>query len=160
MRAEEAPLASGGPPRPQTRSDLAREDSEGSSKDLHARFGGDEFCFLIPDLDHHPQAHAVAERFRDAVERYDWTAQDRRLPAQPVRVDVVVCLWLGAIGRRRFSARHLSSGLIQRADKLMYEAKQERASHIHLECLRVENGDLVELHGDEARADCEIPRRI
>jgi GGDEF domain-containing protein len=137
--------------REQVRSDdlVAREHAEGSSKDLHARFGGDEFCFLIPDLDSHPQAYAVGERFRDAVERYDWTAEDRRLAEQPVRVDVgIVCLWLGAVAGRRFIARRLSGGLIQRADKLMYRAKQERSSHIHLECLQVENGDLVEFHGE------------
>jgi GGDEF domain-containing protein len=139
--------------REQVRSDdlVAREHSEGSSKDLHARFGGDEFCFLIPDLSGHPQAYAIAERFRDAVERYDWTTEDRRLAAQPLRVDVgVVCLWLGTVTGRRFIARHLSSGLIQRADRLMYEAKQERASHIHLECLQVEQGDLVELRDDKS----------
>src|SRR6476660_6412150 len=48
------------------------------SKDLHARFGGDEFCFLIPDLAACHQAHAVGERFREAVERYDWTQEDAR----------------------------------------------------------------------------------
>ena len=38
----------------------------------------------------------IAERFRDAVERYDWTLEDPRLQVQPVRVDVgVVCLLLG-----------------------------------------------------------------
>src|SRR5262245_36490528 len=49
------------------------------SKDLHARFGGDEFCFLIPDLAACHQAHAIGERFREAVERYDWTQEDERL---------------------------------------------------------------------------------
>src|SRR5256886_14408392 len=34
------------------------------ARDLHARFGGDEFCFLIPDLAACHQAHAVGERFR------------------------------------------------------------------------------------------------
>jgi GGDEF domain-containing protein len=147
--------------REQVRSDdlVAREHSESASKDLHARFGGDEFCFLIPDLHDHHQAYAVGERFRDAVDRYDWIAEDRRLAAQPVRVDVgVVCLWLGAVAGRRLIARRLSGGLIQRADKLMYQAKQERAGHIRLECLQVENGDLVELHGDETISPA-APRR-
>src|SRR6267142_1829676 len=49
------------------------------SQDLHARFGGDEFCFLIPDLAECHLAHAVAERFREAVETYDWTQEDLRL---------------------------------------------------------------------------------
>src|SRR5207245_1019609 len=101
------------------------------SKDLHARFGGDEFCFLIPDLAACHQAHAVGERFREAVERYDWAQEDQRLAVQPVRVDVgVVCLWLGRVTDRRFIARRLSADLIQRADKLMYEEKGERAKHI------------------------------
>jgi diguanylate cyclase (GGDEF)-like protein len=141
--------------REQARSDdlIAQEHSEGASKDLHARFGGDEFCFLIPDLDDYRQAYVVAERFRDAVERYDWTSEDGRLALQPVRVDVgVVCLWLGRVAERRFIARCLSAGLIERADKSMYEAKQERASHIHLVRLQVENGELVELHDDGRRA--------
>jgi diguanylate cyclase (GGDEF)-like protein len=141
--------------RDEVRSDdlIAREQSERSGKDLHARFGGDEFCFLIPDVDNYPQAYAVAERFRDAVARYDWTAEDHRLAVQPVRVDVgVVCLWLGHIAKRRFIARSLSAELIQRADRLMYAAKQERASHIHLARLEVENGDLVEFQDDGTRA--------
>ena len=119
------------------------------SKDLHARFGGDEFCFMIPDLDDCSQAHAVGERFREAVERFDWAIEDRRLAAQPVRVDVgVVCLWLGRVADRRFIARRLAADLIQRADKLMYEAKGERASHIYLVKTRLVNGMLVDTTTD------------
>src|SRR5262252_3389297 len=58
------------------------ESRSSASRDLHARFGGDEFCFLIPDLAEYHQAYAVAERFREGVERYDWTVEDRRLAAQ------------------------------------------------------------------------------
>jgi PleD family two-component response regulator len=118
-------------------------------KDLHARFGGDEFCFLVPDLAEYRQAYAIAERFREAVERYDWTVEDRRLAAQPVRVDVgVVCLALGRVADRRFIARRLAAALIQRADRLMYEAKGERASHIYIVRTRIVGGELVET-GDE-----------
>src|SRR5215468_3232534 len=79
--------------REQVRSDdlLAQErptsrtpEDQHRSKDLHARFGGDEFCFLIPDLAGCHQAHSIGERFREAVERYDWTVEDRRLSVQPV----------------------------------------------------------------------------
>ncbi|PYR29442.1 MAG: hypothetical protein DMF92_11810, partial [Acidobacteria bacterium] len=81
----------------------AQERLGAHSNELHARLGGDEFCFLIPDLGQYRKAYAVAERFREAVERYDWTLEDRRLEAQPVRVDVgVVGLWLGRIAERRF----------------------------------------------------------
>ena len=134
--------------REQVRSDdlLAQERLGPHSKDLHARFGGDEFCFLIPDLAECHLAHAVAERFREAVERYDWTQEDHRLAVQPVRVDVgVVCLWLGRVPARRFIARRLAADLIERADKLMYEAKNEHANHIYLLRARIENGALVDV---------------
>ena len=122
-------------------------------KDLHARFGGDEFCFMIPDLAGCHEAHAIGERFREAVERFDWTQEDRRLSVQPVRVDVgVVCLWLGRVAERRFVARRLSADLIQRADKLMYEAKGERANHIHLVRATVENGVVVDTLDDDPQA--------
>lgn len=140
--------------REQVRSEdlLAQEQAEldGHQRDLHARFGGDEFCFLIPDLVEYHQAYAVAERFREAVERYDWTIEDRRLSVQPIRVDVgVVCLWLGRAAERRVIAGRVAAGLVQRADTLMYEAKGERASHIHMVRMRVEDGELAEVVGDE-----------
>src|SRR5215831_12066995 len=63
------------------------------ARDLHARFGGDEFCFLIPDLPGCSQAVDIAGRFKSAVEQHDWSRDDRRLTARPVQVDVgVVCL--------------------------------------------------------------------
>src|SRR6266536_1407882 len=105
----------------QVRSDdlIAQERLGARSKDLHARFGGDEFCFLIPDLAEYRQAYAIGERFREAVERFDWTLEDHRLAARPVRVDVgVVCLRLGGIAERRRSARRIADALIQRADEL------------------------------------------
>src|SRR5437667_3683064 len=67
--------------REKVRSDdlIALERASAGGKDLHARFGGDEFCFLIPDLDRHQQAYAIAERFREAVQRFDWAIEDQRL---------------------------------------------------------------------------------
>jgi diguanylate cyclase (GGDEF)-like protein len=149
--------------REQVRSDdlLAQERSGQRSKELHARFGGDEFCFLIPDLDEYTQAYAIAERFREAVERHDWTLEDRRLAVQPVRVDVgVVCLWLGPLADRRFIARRLAAALIQRADKLMYEAKGERASHIYLMRLKVVNGEPVEVTDANWTADTAAEHHV
>jgi len=148
--------------REQVRSDdlLAQErvahvaqDRGPRSKDLHARFGGDEFCFLIPDLAACHEAHAIGERFREAVERYDWTQEDGRLSVQPVRVDVgVVCLWLGRVSDRRFVARRLAADLIQRADKLMYEAKGERSNHIHLVRAQLADGEVVDMLDEDAPA--------
>ena len=57
---------------------------------------------------------------------------------------------MGTITMRRFIARRLSSNLIQHADKLMYEAKGERANHIYLACVRIDNGDLVPMTDEEA----------
>ena len=124
---------------------IAQERPGKRPEDLHARFGGDEFCFLVPDIAECSQAHAIGERFRQAVERYDWRLEDERLTAQPVRVDVgVVCLWLGRVADRRFIARRLAADLIQRADKLMYEAKGQRASHIYLLEAMIKDGQLVD----------------
>src|SRR5205814_2847777 len=104
--------------------------------------------------------YAVAERFREAVERYDWASEDQRLAVQPVRVDVgVVCLWLGRLADRRFIARRLAADLIQRSDRLMYEAKGERASHIYLVRVAIEAGLLVET-GEQPRSRDETPTDI
>src|SRR4029077_2057272 len=159
--------------REQVRSDdlLAQERLGPRSKDLHARFGGDEFCFLIPDLAECHQAHAIAERFREAVERYDWTLEDRRLSVQPgplearrvsarpVRVAVgVVCLWLGRVADRRFIARRLAADLIQRADKLMYEGRGRRANHIYLVRAQIAGGRLVDCtSGDDVQPAVDEP---
>jgi len=117
-----------------------------AARDLHARFGGDEFCFLIPDLGGVREAHAVGDRFKEAVEGYDWTLLDPGLSEQPVRVDVgVVCLWMGKMSERRFAARQLACDLIQQADKLMYDAKGDRAGHVYVIQMKVVNGQLVEV---------------
>jgi GGDEF domain-containing protein len=132
--------------REQVRSDdlIAQERLGPRSADLHARFGGDEFCFLIPDLAEYREAYAIGERFREAVERYDWAGQDSRLAVRPIRVDVgVVCLRMGHVANRRFIARRLAADLIQRADKLMYEAKGHHARHINLVRATIHNGTLM-----------------
>jgi diguanylate cyclase (GGDEF)-like protein len=137
----------------QIRSDdlIAQETGRGRSRDLHARLGGDEFCFLIPDLADYGVAWLIAERFRDAVERHNWPSEDPRLEVQPVKVDVgVVCLLMGPVSERRSIARKLASELLKRADKLMYGAKGERASHAFTTRVRIEDGHLVEIPRDEA----------
>jgi diguanylate cyclase (GGDEF)-like protein len=139
--------------REQVRSDdlIALERTGKRTEDLHARFGGDEFCFLIPDLDECRAAWVIAERFREAVERHDWTTDDPRLVEKPVRVDVgIVCLMLSDVAERRPIARQLAQELLERADKLMYEAKSERADHIHPLSVAIENGKLVEMEGHPA----------
>jgi diguanylate cyclase (GGDEF)-like protein len=115
-------------------------------RDLHARFGGDEFCFLIPDLPGAAQAVDIAARFKEAVEAHDWSRDDRRLATRPVRVDVgVVCLRLGPVVERRGVARKLAAELIQRADKLMYDAKGIKSAQVHTATVKVADGRLVDI---------------
>ena len=123
------------------------------SRDLHARFGGDEFCFLIPDLPSCGQAMEIAGRFKSAVEGHDWSREDRRLVARPVQVDVgVVCLRLGAVQERRGVARKLAAELIQRADALMYDAKGRKSAHVHCTAVAASNGQLIEIPAADALA--------
>ncbi|MGE5814752.1 MAG: GGDEF domain-containing protein [Acidobacteriota bacterium] len=120
-------------------------------RDLHARFGGDEYCFMIPDLPGHREAEHIASRFKTAVERHDWSHDDRRLGDTPVKVDVgVVVLRLGPVEERRGVARKLAADLIHWADQLMYSAKGQRSSQIYMICTRVVDGELLEIPDEEA----------
>ena len=121
------------------------------ARDLHARFGGDEFCFLIPDLPGCSEALEIAQRFKSAVEAHDWTQDERRLASRPVQVDVgVVCLRLGPVVERRGVARKLAAELIQRADKLMYEAKGRQSPHVYPAAVRVVQGNLADIPNQDA----------
>ena len=129
------------------------------ARDLHARFGGDEFCFLIPDLPGCAAAVEIADRFKDAVESHDWSRDDRRLGTRPVKVDVgVVCLRLGQVSERRGVGRKLAADLIHAADQLMYNAKGQRAERVHKSAVRVNDGELVEI--SDAFVDLDTPRQI
>jgi diguanylate cyclase (GGDEF)-like protein len=136
---------------------LAVERGEG--RDLHARFGGDEFCFLIPDLPGCGQAVEIAGRFKSAVGSHDWSREDCGLASRPVNVDVgVVCLRMGPIGERRGFARKLAAELIQRADMLMYDAKGRKSEHVHCTAVAVSDGHLIELTA--ANDDEESPGSV
>ena len=122
------------------------------SRDLHARFGGDEFCFLIPHLPGCVQATDIAERFKQAVEAYTWSHEDPRLVHHPVKVDVgVVCLRLGPVSERRSTARQLAAELIHRADALMYDAKSHRSQRVYASALAIVDGALVDLAASDVR---------
>jgi diguanylate cyclase (GGDEF)-like protein len=112
---------------------------------LHARFGGDEFCFLIANLGDVRQVSTICQRFSRAARAYDWGALDSRLTERPVRVDIgVVCLELGPLADRRFLAPRLAKQLIERGDAAMYRAKADPQSKTHVVSLRIERGELVE----------------
>jgi diguanylate cyclase (GGDEF)-like protein len=133
--------------------DFLAVEREVEGRDLHARFGGDEFCFLIPDLPGAAQAVDIAARFKGAVESHDWSRDDRRLASHPVGVDVgVVCLRLGPVLERRGVARGLAAEMIQRADKLMYDAKGTKSAHVHTTSVRVVDGHLTDIAPPAAAA--------
>ena len=102
----------------------------------------------------------IAERFKTSVEGHDWSQEDRRLATRPVRVDVgVVCLRLGPVAERRGVARKLAAELIQRADKLMYDAKGQQSGHVHTAAVHVSEGTLSDLTNSAAARRGEAPRR-
>ena len=93
----------------------------------------------------------IAERFREAVERYDWTVEDPRLAEKPVRVDVgIVCLMLSDVAERRPIAHQLAQELLERADKLMYESKSELTPKVFVLSAKIEDGQLIDLTPHEA----------
>ena len=113
---------------------------------LHARFGGDEFCFFLSDLDDAEAACAIGERFWYAVAEYDWGTEDLRVATPRVTVDLgVTCLQLGRLSDRQLNARTIAGDLFARADRRLYEVKAGFASHISCEAVRVHDGRLLEI---------------
>jgi GGDEF domain-containing protein len=133
--------------------DLVAKDPEASSHAVHARFGGDELCFLIADLSNIQQVTTICRRFRDAVSGHDWGALDARLAERPVRVDIgVACLELGPLADRRYFAPRFAKQLIEWGDTAMYRAKADPEGHTHLVRLHVEDGELVATNTETADA--------
>jgi diguanylate cyclase (GGDEF)-like protein len=135
---------------------LAKE--RGGTEDLHARFGGDEFSFFIPDLPGAEAGPMIANRFKEAVESYDWRSVHSGLTERPVHVDVgVVSLRLGPVADRRGTAQSLARELIHWADLLMYDAKDRHASHVYPVFAEIRDGKLVRLDaqppGERRRAN-------
>ena len=137
-----------------------RSERGAEARDLHARFGGDEFCFLIPDLPGCEQAMEIAGRFKAAVEQHDWSREDRRLGQRPVQVDVgVVCLRLGrgaGASRRRAEARRRAHPARRRAD-VRRQGPQVHARPLHGG--GAANGQLVDIPVN-ARASGEGVARL
>lgn len=82
--------------------------------DLAARYGGEEFCILLPDTDG-PLAVAIAERIRKAVEA-------NRIEYEGLSLGVTVSL--GA-AQYDFSRDFSGKTLLDRADKALYQSKQD-----------------------------------
>jgi diguanylate cyclase (GGDEF)-like protein len=127
---------------------IAHPQHEGeTTPPLHARFGGDEFCFFLSDLEHAATAQTVANRFWKAVHGYDWSIADPRLGSIAVNVDVgVACLHLGEFGKRHDGAQELADELFARADKRLYAVKRnKKGPRIACEWLRIDGQRLLEV---------------
>jgi diguanylate cyclase (GGDEF)-like protein len=125
---------------------LGRQPDAERPPALHARFGGDEFCFFLSDLDDAEAACTVGERFWYAVAEYDWTTENLRFGTHKVTVDIgVTCLQLGPLSDRQLSARTIAADLFARADRRLYAVKAGFASHISCEAVRVHEGRLLEI---------------
>lgn len=117
---------------------------KGGFDDLHARFGGDEFCFLLTELDEPEQARAIGQRFLDAVKQYDWSMVSDKL-LEPIRVAVgVVCLDMRHGPR---TSHPLIERMIGLADGLMYEAKEGGALSVKCQAYRISGSGELESTG-------------
>jgi diguanylate cyclase (GGDEF)-like protein len=118
----------------------------GTTPPLHARFGGDEFCFFLSDLEHAATAETVAKRFWKAVAGYDWSSADSRLEKMAVNVDIgVACVHVGDRSKRHDGAQLLADELFARADKRLYAVKRGDGPRIECEWLRIEGDHLTEV---------------
>lgn len=100
-----------------------QDPSDPKRFDLHARFGGDEFCFLLANFNNPSEAGRVLERFRQAVKSHDWPGVHPNLPEVEISVGAV-CLKMQPVGVRRLAASSVQKEIITEADRLMYLAKE------------------------------------
>ena len=90
--------------------------------DVVARYGGDEFIFLFPEISPH-QAHALLERLRDTVEKATISAGE----GNP---NITVSIGLTALQvEKKITSRTLDRA-IKRADDALYMAKEQSRNHI------------------------------
>jgi GGDEF domain-containing protein len=114
-------------------------------RDLHARFGGDEFSFFVPDLSRPEDARTIAARFKAKLESYAWHREHLSLHEHPIRVDVgVICVHLGPLRERRGCTHSLAEALVHKADQLMYRAKNAGSSSVDMQIAHIVGGRLVE----------------
>jgi diguanylate cyclase (GGDEF)-like protein len=87
--------------------------------DIPCRYGGEELAVIMPNtgLD---AAHAVAERFRQNCERYDFPGQEKPLKA------TVSCGVATIDSKTKVSMKEL----IQKADDMLYKAKESGRNRV------------------------------
>ncbi len=87
--------------------------------DLIGRLGGEEFAVLLPDTNSH-QTKAIAERIRE-------TSASLHINYQKQRIHVTASIGIAVASPQDSTL----DSLIQRADKLLYKAKQLGRNRIH-----------------------------
>lgn len=83
------------------------------TSDVPCRYGGEEFCLIMPDTDA-KDAHIVCERIRRAIEDTSWT----RHPERKVTVSI------GLVGASAPSPQESPAKWLEMSDKNLYAAKQ------------------------------------
>jgi two-component system, cell cycle response regulator len=96
--------------------------------DFLCRYGGEEFCAILPETDHRGAARA-GERLRVAVERTLFRREDLELP---ITVSIGGASWSHAAGD--------VPDLLSRADEALYEAKRSGRNQVRV----VPEGALVQ----------------
>ena len=85
--------------------------------DYLARFGGEEFCCLLPETDL-PGALVLAERFRRVVEAQTTLCQEHN-----IKVTI-------SLGVAEFTGEDTAESLLKRADEALYEAKHSGRNRV------------------------------
>lgn len=88
----------------------------GRSRDLFARFGGEEFVMLLPETDAH-NAVAVAEKCRQLV-------LDEMIPHRASKLGAFLSVSCG-VSTIIPTVKDTSSAFVERVDWLLYQAKKE-----------------------------------
>ena len=90
-------------------------------EDLFARFGGEEFSILLPEIAH-ANAMIFAEKIRALIERTEFKFEDSEIP---VRISIgVASLDKGRFGDKEEEGRQVDiSGFMKHADERLYAAK-------------------------------------
>jgi diguanylate cyclase (GGDEF)-like protein len=107
----------------------------GLARALVARYGGDEFVIVVPDISA-PEAMAIAERLRAEVERAVFCDAPGEIQPDPLFLSGMSCSIGVATLTRHTSREHdlaaVKSQLLRLADSAMYRAKEAGRNRVML----------------------------